>query len=168
MTGAALLELNENWRQNTSYNDVAHAPHACTSCQSFASINKMADFEENDPNSDYLLHGCRCSDGDHPDRPHFHCPGVVCDGKVVSLMTGWRHRVKNRKVVNVVDQKLKDLGDYESMDEASSRATPECDYKETMTARISASYSQLPANESGNLAMADPLLLGDDAVHRPE
>ena len=47
-------------------------------------------------------------------------------------------------------------------DEVDSHATPECE--EVTTASFSASYSQLLTNERGNLANADPLLLGDDGV----
>ena len=77
-----------------------------TSLQSLPRIGvflKMAD----SGHSDYLLHGCRYLEGDEPNQPHFHCPCVVCNGRAVSLMTGWTHRKKNRTLN--ADQKNLDV-----------------------------------------------------------
>ena len=110
--------------------------------------------------SDYLLHGCRCLEGDEPNRPHFHCPCVVCNGRAVSLMTGWRHREKNR----TLNAGQKNLDVQKAVYEIASQVDRECYYEEVTTASLLAPYSQLAANKRGNLADAEPLLLGDDSV----
>ena len=89
--------------------------------------------------SDYLLHGCRCLEGDEPNRPHFHCPCVVCNGRAVSLMTGWRHREKNRPLN--ADQKNLDV--QKAVHEITSHNDRECYYEEVTTASFLAPYSQL-------------------------
>ena len=75
-------------------------------------------------------------------------------------MTGWRHREKNRTLN--ADQKNLDV--QKAVHEIASHVDRECYYKEVTTARFLAPYSQFASNKHGNLADAEPLLLGDDSV----
>ena len=110
--------------------------------------------------SDYLLHRCRCLEGDEWNRPHFHCPCVVCNGRAVSLMTGWRHREKN----GTLNADQKNLDVQKAAHEIASHIDRECYYEEVTTASFLVPYSQLAANKRRNLADAEPLLLGDDSM----
>ena len=98
--------------------------------------------------------------GDESNRPHFLCPCVVCNGRAVSLMTGWRHRQRNRTLN--ADQKNLDV--QKAVHEIASHVGRESYYEEVTTASFLAPYSQLAANKCGNLADAEPLLLSDDSV----
>lgn len=108
---------------------------------------KMADSGD----SNYLFHGCRCLEGDEPNRPHFHCPCVVSNGRVVSLMIGWRHDEKNRTLN--ADQKNLDV--QKAVHEIASHVDREGYYEEVTTASFLAPYSQLVANRRGNLCTSN-------------
>ena len=110
--------------------------------------------------SNYLFHRCRCLEGDEPNRPHFHCPCVVSNGRVVSLMTGWRHHIKNR----TLNAGQKNLDVQKAVHEIACHVDCEGYYEEVTTASFLAPYSQLVANRRGNLSDSEPLLLGDDSV----
>ena len=101
--------------------------------------------------SNYLFHGCRCLEGDEPNRPHFHCPCVVSNGRVVSLMIGWRHHEKNRTLN--ADQNNLDV--QKAVHEIASHVNREGYYEEVTTASVLAPYSQLVANRRGNLCTSN-------------
>ena len=67
----------------------------------FASCENMADSETVEGCST-VIHGCRCLlDGEVSQSyrgPHYHCPCELCNGKAVSLVTGWRHHKINKRV----------------------------------------------------------------------
>lgn len=115
-----------------------------------------------------VIHGCRCSlDGEVSQSykgPHYHCPCELCNGKAVSLATGWRHREINKRVKLGSEKCVSDdSGTCSSMNQVLSCCQPEFDVNEdTVAASFSASYSELPTSQCGNLADADPLLLGND------
>ena len=82
----------------------------------------------------------------------------------MSLATGWRHRKINKRV-KLSSDKCDSDDSGSCMNQVLSCCQPEFDVnKETMAASFSASYSELPTSQCGNLADADPLLLGNDNV----
>ena len=53
--------------------------HTMTYCTPVSSLSRALVFLKmvDSGDSDYLLHGCRCLEGDQPNRPHFHCPCIA-------------------------------------------------------------------------------------------
>lgn len=99
-----------------------------------------------------VIHGCRCSlDGEVSQSykgPHYHCPCELCNGKAVSLATGWRHREINKRVKLGSEKCVSDdSGTCSSMNQVLSCCQPEFDVNEdTVAASFSASYSELPTS----------------------